>query len=419
MIDINWIRKTPDELRHALQRRGHDTSSIAQICELDREWRRCTQDLQEQQEAKNQRASAQNRTADEQRADALQARETRAQLKETCATLGAQLEHMLSHIPNILLDDVPDGQNENDNVTVYTAGTPRDFDFTPHPHDQSPIARTWLATETAVSMSGTRYTLLRGPLARLHRALAQFMLNTHTQEHGYEEIAPPLMVREEALYQACQFPKMREDVFETTEKHFLIPTSEVSLVNMVAGLTLSEEQLPLRYTAYTPCFRAEAGAAGRDTRGLLRLHQFSKVELVSITSSEPECSQREFEHMLQSAETILKKLGLPYRVVALCAGDMGFHAEKTYDLEVWFPSQNTYREISSCSSCGDFQARRLKTKWKNRESKKAFVHTLNGTGIAVERALAAILENFQERDGSVSIPEPLQPYMGGEKNIVP
>ncbi|WP_338424708.1 serine--tRNA ligase [Sphingopyxis kveilinensis] len=323
----------------------------------------------------------------------------------------AALEAMLAALPNLPADDVPDGEDEAGNVEISRWGTPRSFDFTPQEHaDFAPALG--LDFETAAKMSGARFAFLKGPMARLERALGQFMLDKQTIEAGYRECATPLLVRDDAAFGTTQLPKFSEDLFRTTDGMWLISTSEMSLTNAVREEILPEADLPIRMTALTPCFRSEAGSAGRDTRGYIRQHQFWKVELVSVTR--PEDSDAELERKTRAAESILEALELPYRKMLLCAGDMGFAARKTYDLEVWLPGQNAYREISSCSNCGDFQARRMNTRFRRDGAKgNEFVHTLNGSGLAVGRTLVAILENYQQADGSVDIPAALLPYMGG------
>jgi seryl-tRNA synthetase len=327
----------------------------------------------------------------------------------TVTQMDADLISRLASLPNIPASDVPDGADEGDNIIVHERGTLPDFAFAPREHFDFDLG---LDFESAQAVSGARFAYLRGQVARLSRALGQFMLDIHTTEFGYEEVAPPLLVRDDALIGTGQLPKFAEDLFKTTDGRWLIPTSEVSLTNLVREKILNESELPLRFAALTPCFRSEAGAAGRDTRGLIRQHQFDKVELVSVTT--PEESAAEHERMTQAAETILDRLALPYRRMLLCAGDMGFAAKKTYDLEVWLPGQGAYREISSCSNCGDFQARRMNARYrKPAEKGTTFVHTLNGSGVAVGRALVAVLENYQHEDGSVAVPDALIPYMGG------
>jgi seryl-tRNA synthetase len=333
------------------------------------------------------------------------------------AQIDAQLGDLLAALPNLPDADVPDGADESGNVVVHAKGAIPTFAFAPkdHPDFAAPLG---LDFESAQAVSGARFAYLRGQIARLNRALGQFMLDVHTGEFGYEEVAPPVLVRSDAMFGTGQLPKFAEDSFQTTDGRWLIPTAEVSLTNLVREKILNEGELPLRFTALTPCFRSEAGAAGKDTRGLIRQHQFDKVELVSIVT--PDQSGTEHERMTQAAETILDRLALPYRRMLLCAGDMGFTAKKTYDLEVWLPGQNTYREISSCSNCGDFQARRMNARFrKNGEKGTTFVHTLNGSALAVGRALVAVLENYQQADGSVTVPDALLPYMGGVTALTP
>ncbi|MBL8697453.1 MAG: serine--tRNA ligase [Alphaproteobacteria bacterium] len=344
-------------------------------------------------------------------------------LKDEIAATEAQeaeaakaLESELATIPNIPAADVPDGRDETGNRELRRWGTPRSFDFKPREHYELGEALGLMDFERAARISGARFTILKGALARLERALAQFMLDLHTQEFGYTEVSPPMLVRSNATYGVGQLPKFAEDLFRTTNDYWLIPTAEVPLTNLAAEEILDETALPNRYTAHTACFRSEAGSAGKDTRGMLRQHQFYKVELVSITT--PEQSNDEHERMTRAAETVLQRLELPYRVMALCTGDMGFASRKTYDLEVWLPGQNTYREISSCSNCGDFQARRMNARCrKPGEKGTRFAHTLNGSGIAVGRALIAVLENNQGANGQIAIPAALRPYMGGLETI--
>ena len=331
------------------------------------------------------------------------------------AEIQQQLSAITLEIPNLPDPSVPQGADENANVEQHRWGNPRSFEFAVRDHVELGAHKGWLDGEVAAKLSGSRFTVLRGELARLHRALAQFMLDLHTEEHGYSETNVPLIVNSESMQGTGQLPKFEEDLFsiEVNEaKRYLIPTSEVPLTNIVRDSIVDAEQLPLRMTAHSLCFRAEAGSGGRDVRGMIRQHQFEKVELVSI--SKPAESDDEHERMTRSAEIVLEKLGLPYRRMLLCTGDMGFAAAKTYDLEVWLPSQNTYREISSCSNCGDFQARRMLARWRNPESNKPeLVHTLNGSGTAIGRALIAVMENYQNADGSIDVPEVLLPYMGG------
>lgn len=327
-----------------------------------------------------------------------------------------ELDNLLLNIPNLPHESVPVGADEGGNVEVARWGTPRSFDFEIKDHVALGEQHGWLDFETAAKLSGARFALLRGPIARLHRALAQFMINLHTGEHGYEEAYTPYLVQAPALQGTGQLPKFEEDLFKIRREDqadlYLIPTAEVSLTNIVAGEILDAKQLPLKFVAHTPCFRSEAGASGRDTRGMIRQHQFDKVEMVQIV--EPSKSFEALEGMTANAERVLQLLELPYRKLALCTGDMGFSAVKTYDLEVWVPSQDKYREISSCSNCGDFQARRMQARYRNPETgKPELVHTLNGSGLAVGRTLVAVLENYQQADGSIRVPEVLKPYMGG------
>ena len=333
--------------------------------------------------------------------------------------LREKIEAISMGIPNLPADDVPAGADENDNVEQARWGTPRQFDFKVLDHVELGARNGWLDGETAAKLSGSRFTVLRGPIARLHRALAQFMVDLHTGEHGYEETNVPLLVNADSLRGTSQLPKFEDDLFKTAvgdSTRYLIPTSEVPLTNIVRGEIVDAERLPLRMTAHSMCFRAEAGSGGRDVRGMIRQHQFEKVELVSI--SRPEDSDAEHQRMTRCAEVVLEKLGLPYRKVLLCTGDMGFSAVKTYDLEVWLPSQETYREISSCSNCGDFQARRMQARWRNPATgKPELVHTLNGSGVAVGRAMIAVMENYQNADGSITVPEALRPYMGGLETL--
>lgn len=424
MHDIRSIRENPQAFDAALKRRGLDGMS-AEILEKDAAWRALSTELQNALAKRNEASKAIGAAMaqkDMAKADALKAEV--AALKDSMPALEEQekqalaaLEATLAAIPNLPADDVPEGADEAANVEVSRWGTPRAFDFTPQDHaDFGPALG--LDFEAAAAMSGARFAALRGQMARLHRALAQFMLDTQTAQNGYEEVNPPLLVRDQTLYGTGQLPKFAEDLFHTTDGRWLIPTAEVSLTNLVREQIVPDAQLPLRFTALTPCFRSEAGSAGRDTRGFIRQHQFEKVELVAICR--PEDSAAEHEHMLASAEGILQALDLPYRKVLLCTGDMGFGARKTYDLEVWLPSQNTYREISSVSNCGDFQARRMNARYKPEGEKNTrFLHTLNGSGLAVGRTLVAVLENYQTADGSVTVPEALAPYMGGITKLEP
>ncbi len=423
MFDIRQIRDNPEAFDKGMARRGLDPVA-ARILAMDEENRAIVTELQGLQSRRNaaSRQIGQAKAAgDEARARALM--EEVAALKSDMAALENRqrqaeqaLNDFLSALPNLPHDDVPDGADEDENVEIRRWGDIRDFSFTPKAHEEIGEALGQMDFPAAARIAGSRFTVLKGALARLERALAQFMLEVQTNEHGYLEVSPPYLVRAEALYGTGQLPKFAEDLFRTTDERWLIPTAEVPLTNLVREQILQEEELPLRFTALTPCFRSEAGAAGKDTRGMFRQHQFSKVEMVSITT--PEGSAAELERMTGCAEEILKRLDLPYRTVALCTGDLGFSARKTYDVEVWLPAQNRYREISSCSVCGDFQARRMKARFRAAGEKQTrFVHTLNGSGLAVGRALVAVLENYQNQDGSVTVPEALRPYMNGAERI--
>ncbi|MDX6751773.1 serine--tRNA ligase [Geminicoccaceae bacterium 1502E] len=423
MFDLKWLREHPDLFDRSLARRGQPPAA-AFILAIDEERRALETRLQEQQAERN-RLSKEigeaKRTRDEARAGALMERvaalkEGVKEGEERQRLLQERLDTTLAGYPNILADDVPDGPDESHNRVERTVGEPRRFDFKPRPHEEIG-ARLGMDFERAARLSGARFVTLMGSLARLERAIGTFMLELQTGEHDYREVAVPYLVREPALFGTGQLPKFGEDLFRTGD-HFLIPTAEVPLTNLMAGEILAEAELPLRFSAWTPCFRAEAGAAGRDTRGMIRQHQFSKVEMVSLTT--PEQSAAEHERMTACAEAVLQRLELPYRVMTLCAGDTGFGATKTYDIEVWLPGQDCYREISSCSNCGDFQARRMDGRFRPADGKGVrFLHTLNGSGLAVGRTLIAVLENYQEADGSVRVPEALQPWMGGLERLVP
>ncbi|HOB15074.1 MAG TPA: serine--tRNA ligase [Novosphingobium sp.] len=424
MHDIKFIRENPEAFDAGLARRGVEPLSAA-ILSLDSERRAVATRMQEAQSRRNDASKligAAMGRGDKDEAERLKAEV--ASLKDTLPALEAEereltqrLNDELARHPNLPAADVPEGEDESQNVEVLRWGTPRTFAFTPREHaDLGPALG--LDFETGALISGARFTFLRGQMARLQRALGQFMLDHQTGVNGYVENATPLMVREEALFGTGQLPKFAEDNFQTTDGRWLIPTAEVSLTNSVREQILAEAQLPIRLTALTPCFRSEAGAAGKDTRGYIRQHQFEKVELVSVCK--PEDSAAEHERMTAAAESVLQALDLPYRKVVLCSGDMGFTAKKTYDLEVWLPGQDTYREISSCSNCGDFQARRMNARYRPEGAKGTeFVHTLNGSGLAVGRTLVAVLENYQQEDGSVIVPKALLPYMGGIDRLVP
>jgi seryl-tRNA synthetase len=415
MHDIKRIREHPDAFDAALAKRGLEPQSKTLLA-LDEDRRAMIAEIQELETKRNMVAKEipTKKKAGEDVAllieEGNQIKARIAELKDTSENHNA-LHDALARIPNLLADDVPEGADESGNKEISQHGEKPNV-ASPKDHVALGEALGMMDFETAATMSGSRFVILSGQLARLERALGQFMLDMHTNKFGYTETNPPYLVRDNALFGTGQLPKFAEDLFAATTGHWLIPTSEVALTNIVADKIIEESSLPRRYTALTPCFRSEAGSAGRDTRGMIRQHQFSKVELVGITK--PEDSEAEHERMLGCAEAVLKALGLHYRVMLLCAGDNGFSARKTYDIEVWLPSQNTYREISSISNCGDFQARRMKARFKREGEKKAeFVHTLNGSGLAVGRTLIAVMENYQQPDGSIRVPEALKPYMGG------
>ncbi|HKV13785.1 MAG TPA: serine--tRNA ligase [Reyranella sp.] len=427
MHDIRFIRENPAAFDAGLRKRNLAPLS-AELLEVDRR-RRAAISESETAQAKRKALSRQIGIAKGkgEPADALMAEVAalEASLKEREAeavALDAELTHRLEVLPNLPFDDVPDGADETGNVEIRRVGNQRNFGFRPKDHVALGEATGEMDFAAAARMSGARFVVLKKHLARLERALAQFMLDLHTgEEGGYIEVNPPFLVRDRAAYGVGQLPRFAEDMFHTDNGFWLIPTAELPLTNLVNDMMLEEKQLPLRYTAWTPCFRSEAGAAGKDTRGMIRQHQFAKVELVSITT--PEQSMAEHERMTGRAEEVLKRLGLPFRTVVLCGGDMGPASRKTYDIEVWLPGQNAYREISSCSNCGDYQARRMNARYRPKEGPRGskggtrFVHTLNGSGLAVGRTLIAVLENYQNEDGSVTIPEALRPYMGGLTTI--
>ncbi|WP_298570432.1 serine--tRNA ligase [uncultured Aliiroseovarius sp.] len=423
MHDIRQIRDTPEAFDAAMARRGLSPVS-GKILALD-EARRASILAAETAQADANKAAkavgaakASGDDAEFERLRALVAEKKSeiAQLNDAAKEKDAQLNALLMELPNIVAQDVPDGVDEDDNVEIKRWGTPRVFDFAPKEHYDLPAAQDGLDFETAAKLSGSRFVVLSGAIARLHRALAQFMLDVHVIENGLTETWTPVLVKEDMMYGTGQLPKFGEDSYQTTNGWWLVPTAEVPLTNIVNGLTIDESYLPRRYVAHTQCFRSEAGSAGRDTAGMLRQHQFEKVEMVSVTR--PEDSDDEHQRMTNCAEGILERLGLPYRTVVLCTGDIGFGAIRTHDIEVWLPGQNTYREISSVSTCGDFQARRMNGRFKRDSGgKPEFVHTLNGSGLAVGRALIAVLENGQEADGSVTLPDVLRPYLGGATHI--
>ncbi len=424
MLDPALLRNQTAALAERLAARGY-TLDVAAIESLEAERKAIQVRTQELQNLRNTRSKAigQAKARGEDVAPLLaevagfgdELKASEARLEE----IRGRIDAIALGIPNIPADDVPRGDDEAGNVEQHRWGTPRSFDFPVKDHVELGARHGWLDADTAAKLSGARFTVLRGQLARLHRALAQFMLDLHTGEHGYEETSVPLIVNAESLQGTGQLPKFEEDLFSTElggHRRYLIPTSEVPLTNIVRDEILEADRLPLRMSAHSMCFRSEAGSGGRDTRGMIRQHQFEKVELVSIVR--PEDSDAEHARMTRAAETVLEKLGLPYRKVLLCTGDMGFSARRTYDREVWLPSQETYREISSCSTCGDFQARRMQARWRNPATgKPELVHTLNGSGVAVGRALIAVMENYQNADGSITVPDVLRPYMAGAERI--
>jgi seryl-tRNA synthetase len=446
MHDIKWIRDNPAAFDAALKRRGLEPMAdhVISIDERRRAIIRVLETNQARRNAASKEVGDAKRAKDDARAGLLMAEVT--ELKESISTLtgeeksaSKELEDALAAIPNLPLDEVPEGVDEHSNVVRHHFGAARNYAFAPKPHDDLGGALGFMDFETAAKLSGARFVVLKKGLARLERAIGQFMLDLHTNEHGYTEINPPLLVRDDVMFGTGQLPKFEDDQFWAingellaaadgsavaglgklrSERLGLIPTAEVPLTNLVRESILEEKELPMRLTALTPCFRAEAGAAGRDTRGMIRQHQFTKVELVSITT--PDNSKDEHERMLACAEEVLRQLDLHYRVMTLCAGDMGFAAQKTYDIEVWMPGQGeggAFREISSCSVCGDFQARRMDARYRGADGKPHFVHTLNGSGTAVGRALIAVMETYQQQDGSIAVPDVLQPYMGGLKAV--
>jgi seryl-tRNA synthetase len=440
MHDIKSIRDNPQAFDAGLARRGLKPLS-ASLLAID-ETRRAAILASEQAQARRNAASKEigdaKKAKDDARASKLMAevaelKTTMPALEATAKAADEELARELAAIPNLPLAEVPEGVDEHGNVQRHVFGKKRDYAFAPKPHDDLGAALGDMDFETAAKLSGARFVVLKKGLARLERALGQFMLNLHVDEHGYTEINPPLLVRNEIMFGTGQLPKFEDDQFWAikgellaapdlerlrTERLGIIPTAEVALTNLVRESILDEKQLPMRLTALTPCFRAEAGAAGRDTRGMIRQHQFTKVELVSITT--PETSKDEHERMLACAEEVLRRLDLHYRVMTLCTGDMGFSSQKTYDIEVWMPGQGdggAFREISSCSVCGDFQARRMDARSRGADGKPRFVHTLNGSGTALGRALIAVMETYQQEDGSIAVPSALQPYMGGLKVV--
>jgi len=421
MHDIKLIRDNPALFDAGLKKRGLAPLS-AQILDLDQRRRAAQTGFQEGQARRNEASKQigmvkkQGGDADALMAEVAALKDKLAEFETTDKQLGEELEGMLMSLPNLPADDVPEGPDESANVELRRVGRPPSLDFSPLEHDALGEKLGLMDFAAAARISGARFVVLKGALARLERALGAFMLDLQTGTHGYTEVNPPVLVRDTALLGTGQLPKFAEDLFKTETGHYLIPTAEVPLTNLVSGQLLDEAALPLRFTALTPCFRSEAGSAGKDTRGMIRQHQFPKVEMVSI--AHPDKSDEEHLRMTSCAEEVLKQLGLAYRVIVLCTGDMGFGARKTYDIEVWLPGQNTYREISSCSNTGDFQARRMNARFRPKEEKATrFLHTLNGSGLAVGRTLIAVMENYQQADGSIVVPPVLRPYMGGLERI--
>ena len=421
MHDLKSIREAAADFDRGLARRGVAPQS-ASILALDAARRAAQTELQDIQTRRNELsrgigiAKSKGEPVDAIMTEVAAMKDRMAVLEADDRRLGEELDGLLAALPNLPAPEVPDGADEHGNVEVRRWGDPRHFAFAPKQHFELGEALGLMDFGRAAKIAGARFTVLKGALARMERALGAFMLDSHTQQFGYTEVVPPALVNDAAVFGTNQLPKFREDLFQTTDGRWLIPTAEVPLTNLTADEILDEAELPLRWTAFTPCFRSEAGSAGRDTRGMIRQHQFSKVEMVSI--AHPDHSDAEHERMTLAAETILQKLQLPYRVMLLCAGDMGFGARKTYDLEVWLPGQQAYREISSCSNCGEFQARRMKTRFRPTEGKgNRNVHTLNGSGLAVGRTMVAILENYQQGNGTIEVPAALRPYMGGLEQI--
>lgn len=418
MYDIGWIKDNLDIFKNSLSARGEELD-FDKLWSLDNTRRRFILELQSLQQERNEQSKAIGSIKDKSGKEFENAKKKVQDIndkidaiKEDEKKAEEDFVDFLSRIPNVLYSDIPIGKDESHNVVIAKHGVPRKFDFEPKPHFEIGEKLGLMDFEQAVKISGSRFVNLKGGLSRLERALANFMLDLHTDKFGFTEVSPSLLVKSEAMYGTGQLPKFTEDSFQTKEGLWLIPTAEVPVTNMVADQIIDEDLLPLRYTAYTPCFRSEAGSAGKDTRGMVRLHQFSKVELVTITSQSN--SEEEYVYLTKAAEEVLIQLKLPYQKLLLCSGDTGFHSQKTHDLEVWLPSQNCYREISSCSIFGDFQARRMKARYRKKGEKETkFLHTMNGSGLAVGRTIVAIIENYQNKDGSITIPEVLRPYMGG------
>lgn len=423
MLDPKLIRGQLQEVAEGLKKRGYqlDVETIQALEEKRREVQIQCESLQQERNSRSKNIGK-TKAAGEDIAPLLaevdKLKSELAEAEKQLNSVQSELDDIITGIPNLLAEEVPEGASEDDNVEVFKWGDPRHFDFEVKDHVDVGAAVGGLDFETAGKITGSRFSMMRGQIAQMHRALIQFMLNTHTNEHGYEEVYVPYIVNKDSLFGTGQLPKFEEDLFKLTDdrEFYLIPTAEVPVTNIYRGEIVEEKQLPIKLACHTPCFRSEAGSYGRDTRGMIRQHQFEKVELVQFVK--PENSAQALEDLTQCAENILQKLNLPYRKVILCGGDIGFSSTKTYDLEVWLPSQDKYREISSCSSFGDFQARRMKARFRNAETgKPELLHTLNGSGLAIGRTLVAILENYQQADGSIAIPEVLQPYMGGKTSI--
>lgn len=423
MLDIKLLRNTIDDVAEQLNRRGFelDTKQFQALEGKRKTLQTMTQELQNERNTRSKsigQAKAKGEDIQPLLAEVADMGDKLKAAEQDLTGLQTEIDDIVKGIPNLLHESVPAGKTEDDNVEISRWGEPRNFDFEPKDHVDLGEANGWMDFETASKITGSRFVVMRDGMARMHRALIQFMLDTHTAEHGYKEVYVPYMVNEDSLYGTGQLPKFAEDLFklEGEQNYYLIPTAEVPVTNIVRDEIVTEDQLPMQYTAHTPCFRSEAGSYGRDTRGLIRQHQFEKVELLHFVK--PEDSEDALERLRRHAEIILEKLELPYRSVVLCAGDTGFSANKTYDLEVWLPGQQTYREISSCSNMRDFQARRMQARFRNTETgKPELLHTLNGSGLAVGRTLVAVIENYQEEDGSIRIPKALQPYMGGKTSL--
>jgi seryl-tRNA synthetase len=419
MLDIKLLRNDPEAMAIKLKRKGYhlDVEQFTQLENQRKDLQMATQDLQQQRNTRSKsigQAKSKGENIQPLLAEVADLGDKLKAAEHSLTQLQKEIETIVMGIPNTVDDSVPDGLSEDDNQEIATWGKPTSFDFEAKDHVDLGVPNGWMDFESAVKLTGSRFVVMRGAMAQLHRALIQFMLDTHTTEHGYDEIYVPYLVNEESLYGTGQLPKFADDLFKLTDDRdfYLIPTAEVPVTNLIRGEIIDVDQLPMKYTAHTPCFRSEAGSYGRDTRGLIRQHQFEKVELIQFVR--PEDSWEALEQLRSHAETILQKLELPYRTVVLCTGDTGFSARKTYDLEVWLPGQQKFREISSCSNVGDFQARRMQARYRNPETgKPEFLHTLNGSGLAIGRTLVAVIENYQQEDGSIRIPEVLKRYMGG------